>query len=408
MSRARLKSTVLRIASTTVLLHVVILTFCGQFLETNDTFPSSASHVDNQLHYQSILASSDCALETHTVNGTNFSERWPTHSPDIWKDDQPKTNFTPVWQPSNLSQICSSHGGIKTIVRLPPLYGSKDRPTGLRVVMLGDSIMRYHFLMLVHYLHTGGWVHDTMKPNIVNERTFKHMGGWSAFHRELRSYFGPDSFLCDCFRCNATDFWKVTILSLVENEHYRDRGCHDNFISFFSKFGDLGFRGYYDASDISRWFQTSTESSRTMVNISDDAYEQANFRWRYRGYGPFLRNIVGKMEPRPRFVVINEGLWTDKDLSNEASLREIRDIIRDLGMISIYKTTTKDIKEKEPGLLPHDEMCCKIFDHCLRMDWTACVDKKEYWDAVHFKAHVNLRSSEMLLDLLQDLRYGLL
>jgi len=363
-------------------------------LLTSSESPSDDQTDQQELHQSTIAP--DCSLETQTVHGTDFFERWPNYGPDIWNDDQPNITGTPAW-PSNLSQICAAQGDLEAIVRLPPLYSSKDRPTGLRIVMLGDSIMRYHFLMLVHYLHTGQWIHDSMVPNILNETAF---GSWPAFYTELRSYFQPKHFLCDCFRGNDPDVWKATLL---DNEHYRDQGCHDNSISFFSKFGDFGFRGSHNVSDNNSWFRNAAEGNGTNnENILDEVYEQGDFTWLYFEYEEFLRNIVDKMDPRPRLVVINEGIWTSDNLSDEATVREIRDTIRDLGMISVYKTTTKFINDKEPGLAPHDEMCCRIFDHCLRMDWTACVDEEEYWDGKHFNAYVNLRSSEMLLDLLVD------
>ena len=114
------------------------------------------------------------------------------------------------------------------------------------------------------------------------------------------------------------------------------------------------------------------------------------------------------LEPRPTVDIINEGLWPGaaENLSNESVVRKIRDTIHELGMVSIYKTTTKTTANRVPGITGHDELCCQIFDHCLRMDWTACVPKTEYWDYVtgtgtHFLAYPNLRFSEQLLDLLE-------
>jgi hypothetical protein len=85
-------------------------------------------------------------------------------------------------------------------------------------------------------------------------------------------------------------------------------------------------------------------------------------------------------------VIINEGLWRGaaENLSNELVQRQIRETIHELGMVSIYKTTTKANRNKVPAVTGHDELCCRIFDHCLRMDWTACVPESEYYDQHHF------------------------
>ncbi len=60
------------------------------------------------------------------------------------------------------------------------------------------------------------------------------------------------------------------------------------------------------------------------------------------------------LEPRPRVVVINEGLWADVNLSDETVVRMIRDTIRDLGMVSVYRTTTKRTGQAKisPGSCP--------------------------------------------------------
>ena len=337
---------------------------------------------------------SECPYESNRVNGTEFSMLWPdfTSTSDVWNLPAETTMDGHMWHPSNFSELCTANLDLNTSIHAPPRYHTKDRPTGLRMVMLGDSLMRYQFVMLVHYLHTGQWIHDAMSPNLLREDSFGD-GGWSSFFHGLETYFEEDHLVCDCFHGDKR-WWKT----LVENQYYHDPGCHDNSVFFFAKFGSFGFRGHHSVSDITGWVNHSSKMNR----IPDNIYDQGRFTWRYYDYEPFLRDVVAMLEPRPQLVIINEGLWGVDSLSNETVVLQIRDTLRSLGMVSVYKTTTKFLKKhaRTPGLLPHDEMCCRIFDHCLRMDWTYCLDPSESWDGTHFRSYPNLRFTEQLLHLL--------
>jgi hypothetical protein len=354
------------------------------------------NRIDNKEHVSN--ASQKCSSESVIVNGTEFSLVWPKYTNDVWDLVDNITDGTEisVWLPSNFSQLCAAGVNLSTSIHAPPLYHNKDRPSGLRLVMLGDSVTRYQFVMLIHYLHTGHWIHDSMQPNLLREDTFGG-GGWTAFYNAFETYFEHDHMVCDCFRGTI---WEK---QLHENQFYLNRGCLDNSVTFFAKFGGFGFRGYHTAADINGWFHNSTGTNNgTKLLIPQTVYEQGNYTWIYHTYDPFLRNVVAMLEPRPRVVVINEGLWTDTNLSDETVVRMIRDTISDLGMVSVYRTTTKRCTsqgENVAGLLPHDKLCCEIFDYCLKMDWTACAAKGDYWDSMHFLAHANLRFVEQLLDL---------
>jgi hypothetical protein len=267
--------------------------------------------------------------------------------------------------------------------------------------------MRYQYLMLIHYLHTGHWVHNSMHPNLMREASFG--GSWSIFYPAVTKYFGENYTICDCFR--ASNNPRARNPTMVENQFYFDQGCHNNAVAMLSKLGDLGFRGYHTRSEISSWFQ-SNDDNATKLEIPLSTYRQGKFVWKYGDYETFLRNFLAKLEPRPRVVVINEGIWTVENLSNETVVRQIQDTIRELGMISIYKTTTKPLKpsvygktthKTGPGLVPHDELCCKIFDHCLRVDWTACVPQEDFTDNYHFYSYPNIRFNEQLFEILESI-----
>ena len=394
---------------------VLVITICillgnmnNHFRKSVITAASSAKEKNTQEQQPALAAAgaaaalNKCGNESRHVNGTVFHKVWPRHmdTHEVWSHHYPARSnaSSPYWHSWNFSKVCAAQGNLGGSLYAPPRYQSEDRPSGLRIVMIGDSLMRYHFVMMIHYLHTGHWIHDSMQPNLLREASLGGNGGWPAFYRALERYFENDSLVCDCYR--GSNWTK----SLFENQYYLDQQCLDNSIYFFSKFGTYGLRGYHNASEINAWSH-STEKNGTKLILPKSVYEQGNFRWRYMEYEPFLRNVVALLEPRPRIVIINEGLWPGgpENLSNETVVRQIQETIHDLGMVSVYKTTTTKSKNSNPGLVGHDELCCQIFDHCLRMDWTACVPENEYWDNLHFLAYPNLRFTEQLLDLLEKI-----
>lgn len=341
----------------------------------------------------------NCSEAEHLVNGTEFSAVWPNFSIDMWIGNQSSANRTLIQSPWRLG-VNTTTADIREAIHSPPLYQSENRPRGLRIAMIGDSLMRYQFLMLVHYLHTGHWIHNSMQPNLLREGSFRD---WAHFYGGLTKYFGEDYLLCDCFRQSKKP--KIRNPTMVENQFYLDSGCLDNSVAMLWKAGDLGFRGHLTADNINKSFLV--DGNRTKFEVPLRKKRRGNFSWKYEEYDPFLREFVARLEPRPRVVILNEGLWTVDNLSNETVVRRIQNTIRELGMISIYKTTTKMNRPGDPsegpGLLPHDEMCCKIFDHCLRMDWTTYVDPDDYSDAVHFGAHPNVRFNEQFFELLKSI-----
>ena len=355
-----------------------------------------SKQIDHRI--QTIKVSSDtekCLSKSALglVSGKEFSD-------EVWNlqaaGNTTEVVGTTVWRPSKFSELCATGVNLNASIHAPPLYNSKDRPRGLRLVMLGDSVTRFQSIMLMHFIRTGYWIHDSMQPTFLRAESFGEMNeGWLALYHALDLRFGNDHLICDCIR------GPVREKHLVENLFYYDKGCLDNSVSFFLKFGSSGFRGYQNTSDINGWFHDSSlieEGPKQILPDSQDA-QGNSFTWRYMTYEPFLRNVVATLQPRPRVVVINEGLWPDVSLLEEAVV--IRDTIHDLGMVSVYRTTTKT--KGGESRAPHDKLLCETFDYCLQMDWTACLEKHDYYDDVHFLAYPNLRFVEQLLNLLEEM-----
>jgi hypothetical protein len=366
----------------------------------NFSIPSMPSNDNRIMKVSTVALSQNCFSASFVVNGTNFSSVWPGHTDEVWNLQANNMTDEAIWHPSNFSEMCDAGTILNTSIHAPPLYN--ERPSGLRLVMLGDSVSRFQSIMLMHFLHTGHWIHDSMQPSFLRKENFGASElSWLTLYRAMETYFGNDHMVCDCIRGPTRS---TRSEHMIENIFYRDKECLDNSVSYFSKFGFYGFRGYQNSSDVNRWFQnsTTTNNASKLFNLKSFDEEGHFYTWIYHTYEPFLRNVVAMLEPRPRVVVINEGLWTDANLSDETVVRRIRDTIRDLGMVSVYRTTTKLRGDSVSGISGHDKLCCEIFDHCLRMDWTACCEFHDYYDSAHFLAHANLRFVEQLLNLLAE------
>ena len=79
-----------------------------------------------------------------------------------------------------------------------------DRPTGLRLVMLGDSVDRYQYLSLVYYLRWGQWFNtESTGESPPTFRTFlfheKDGGSWNDYFAGTNRILLPYE-ACDCYR----------------------------------------------------------------------------------------------------------------------------------------------------------------------------------------------------------------
>lgn len=117
-----------------------------------------------------------------------------------------------------------------------------------------------------------------------------------------------------------------------------------------------------------------------------------------------IRNVVAQMDPKPMYLIFNQGIWGDHDL-NEETFDDIQTALRETGIRGLYKTTTRRSRENSTELAKHDVIGCYTIDLCMDVSWTASLSGPEhYFDApgTHFVAHVNQRFNEQLLSILEE------
>lgn len=267
-------------------------------------------------------------------------------------------------------------------------------PRNLHLAMVGDSLTRYQYIALVHYLQRRGeWIQNSEMPNFIMERTFKDHGKWAGFYNATNNLGGNSQ--CDCFRKAdpGNSEWHQFV---YENRYYMDTQLN-NSVTFINKNGRLDATGHWEAPfDIQH---PPTESDFLNGNF--------NFSWRY-DWNNTIRNHIAKLEPKPKYVVINAGHWKH-DLGSIHVLRGIRKALDDTGIVGIYKTTTAGQKETVGNSKPkrHDFEACKVLHYCYNVSWTAEVPEDQYWDGLHFLARTYQRLNEQLFGLIEEIEGGL-
>jgi hypothetical protein len=291
---------------------------------------------------------------------------------------------------------------LSEMMRSPPQFLPGDRPTNLRLAFIGDSISRYQYVSLIHFLHTGHWIDESMDVSLMDEKLFP--AGWTDYFEHLSQYFdAPNNFLCDCYRGKFHQ-WKR---NLGENMFYRDQ-CRGNYLTYVAKFGKFPFRGHWSPQAIP--FDSTNGLSavpsdtmavhRTPYNVTEVS---SPYTWQLPSWNETIRNYIAQLHPKPDYLVFNSGLWEGHGLDSETTINDIRNALESEGIIGIYKTTTARAAGNETALLEHEKMACQSIKHCIYLNWTGDLGHEHYTDHTHFKTYVNTRFNELLLRLVQKI-----
>ena len=89
----------------------------------------------------------------------------------------------------------------------------RQRPTGLRLAFVGDSVTRYQFLSLAFFLRWGRWFDPQVYPNhLVDAHSFHHPqhpdNDWNEFFLQSNRLLAPNE-ACDCQRSRDSRHWAV-------------------------------------------------------------------------------------------------------------------------------------------------------------------------------------------------------
>jgi hypothetical protein len=267
-----------------------------------------------------------------------------------------------------------------------------ERPRDLHIAFVGDSVTRYMYLDFVYFLKNNRWVQDEDYPNILNA---KHFPSWNDHYEASNIALRPNE-QCDCFRNNPKNSSAINKEETIENRYFSDPE-RNNYATFIEVFGGYKAHGHWHPEDVYKQHK---------LNFG----EQDPFVWRYDWPG-LIRNYLAKLEPKPEYLVFNEGLWIEHELGDPEVRQSIKDALDDTGIIGIYKTTTlpninSGLAKRSAGVVfnRHDQAMCDLIGLYLDFTWTKDLGDEHYWDGVHFKPHVNRGMNVELMDFLKNLK----
>jgi hypothetical protein len=277
-------------------------------------------------------------------------------------------------------------------------------PTGVNIVIIGDSISRYGYLSLVYFLRWGRWFEPTLeKSNLVNEGSFKsmfHNDNFGEFYFQTSRMIQPHE-LCDCYKetKNASE-------SHIENRYYHDPEMN-NTITFLHAYGHQhaihGRINANEAHNISKWDWHREE--KHLVR-----HEKSDLEWDYDNWADVVEKYIGNLEPKPEFVIANAGQWSNNFGPNGKRVSEqFSGALKNLGIRkSIWKTTTfaKGGELLQQDVPETDSYMCSLLQDCFDVSWTKNVAERLYWDKRHFFEPVYRAMNEEMLQLMGYLPRG--
>jgi hypothetical protein len=261
----------------------------------------------------------------------------------------------------------------------------------LHMAFVGDSLTRFQYISLVHFLQTDRWIKNEDVPNMIHLKAGMTWNQYFSYTEKL--WNGTET--CDCHRPDG-NYRAVNRLHVIcENRYYRHIQ-RNNYISRIQK------NGYYEAHG--HWDPSQVYNSHHAVNLTWPDVRGTAFAWRFHNWQDIIRLHLAKLDPKPKFVFLNAGMWPH-DLDNVTNVHAIRRALDEHGMVGIYKTTTKIKTDTSTNIDSYEIEACKILHYCLDMSWTGTLsNNSDYVDLKHFSALVNRRFNEQLIDLLEKIR----
>ena len=290
------------------------------------------------------------------------------------------------------------------------LQPAKDdpRPRNLRMAFLGDSVTRYQYVSLVYWLKYNRWIAirntTTSAEDSAESSHSKILFKWNypalnQFLQESNQILVPEE-ACDCFMPQVGPPHRVVMGYYVENRYFRQPEL-GNAVYFVNKYGFRPSQGHHSAQDM-----TSKHLTTGMLwnaTLQDPSNHTKHFAWQ-GNWSYTIRNHIAILEPKPNILIFNAGLHPN-DLSDPSVRSEIRQTCQEFDILPVYKTTTypdKNTRKTRFSRSRHDWILKREFTPFLNMIWTADYNGEEhYYDANHFKPHINTMMNQQLLDFLR-------
>jgi len=304
----------------------------------------------------------------------------------------------------------------KDCPRLPSRFVSPSNTTAspphdlrnINLVLIGDSVTRFQYLELVHYLHTGYHldVDDSEQPLL------RHVhNGYPIMCARAEAYF-QGAHRCNCYRNNEN------LPGSFENRYWADP-CRNNSLTYIGKFGVNPMQGHWMPQDLpwvrttkdgdpagstAKVFKNKNYTNATFVgSLNDSQASSTPFAWSYQDWSTAaITDYLAHL--KPSHIIFNAGLWRPVGM-DASKLTQFAQAIRDAGITPIFKTATAAYRGACPSAL--DKVGCQVTP-CLDLSYTKAFYRSQnrsayYYDNLHVSPGLNVRFNEELLALLKKI-----
>ena len=178
---------------------------------------------------------------------------------------------------------------------------------------------------------------------------------------------------------------------MTENRFYLDKSTNNN-LGYVQKLGKNDAKW--------SWDPITVHDEREYHGVIQNR-EEVN----YIGNGDWMaviREFLSKISPKFKVIVFNAGAWKHDDFENEEIQDAVFEEIRKAGMISVYKTTTTRLGERDEELAEYEIRACEKADFCLDISWTGHIPDYMYVDHYHFAEPVYRLMNSQLLGMLEE------
>lgn len=387
---------------------------------SGQTFGNRNSFEKNRLgRLVLLLLLLGCLLDPTSINGAKLlvrtaCNRW-TMPPSCTSSTSITWSFDSVGRGSLLAHGCD----------MPIQLSQAKRCLASRhILMIGDSITRYQYLNLVHWLYTGLWESPGKKRNEVEHDWVENdwFGGWQSYYHGTNARLGGNE-ICDCFRGNPGQPYTQEVK--LENRYYEDKDsqirisfllfCGSNYPFYATEPWNAGnwCRSERTADikhdDAQAGCQHQQVSHRTCAPLPCEPGKCASPH-EYSDTFEGILNISSQLGPIDS-VVMASGYWQHMDTAeNRLALVDFLSRLQAVsGSPQIFWKTTAAYsasapwpQPREPGIVADAPMLgWRVSDAWhITKDIPALVQQRgiqAYWDHLHFLPWVYQGLNEMLL-----------
>ena len=294
-----------------------------------------------------------------------------------------------------------------------------QEPCHLSIVFMGDSLTRFMYYSLAHYLRHNQWIEPDSYPHLVKPSDV--LGGyelnfdWTPWYNASTLNLYPYE-TCDCHREPGTLRRQYNGI-VNENRYFYDPQRNNTVVYFQAFTPKISIRGHFE--DPKQALKQMPCKNHTIhpynhlqgnvgdicTNITDKEkenilLEKVPITWEY-DWPDAITHMVTKINPD--VLVLNSGKWREPGwgFEQQSYLDKFAKAVKDANIPhTIWKTTTANKGGRiDPTLNEFDnKMCQQDWLECFNLTaWTSKVPSAMYVDSGHFREPVYRKMNELLL-----------